>query len=92
MLTQERKQLIVDQLKKTGRIVAKDFSARLKLSEDTIRRDLRELAAEGLLQRVHGGALPASPTIATLAQRRGMAVEEKMQLAHLAAKSLRKDL
>jgi len=32
MLTQERKQLIVDQLKKTGRIVAKDFSARLKLS------------------------------------------------------------
>ena len=91
MLTQERKQLILDQLKKSGRIVAKDFSARLKLSEDTIRRDLRELAAEGLLQRVHGGALPASPTIATLAQRRGMAVEEKMQLAHLAAKSLRKD-
>jgi hypothetical protein len=26
--------------------------------EDTIRRDLRELAQEGLLQRVHGGALP----------------------------------
>ena len=90
MLTQERKQLILDQLKKTGRIVAKDFSAKLKLSEDTIRRDLRELAAEGLLQRVHGGALPASPTITNLAQRRGMAVEEKMKLARLAAKSLRR--
>lgn len=90
MLTQERKQLILDQLKKTGRIVAKDLSETLKLSEDTIRRDLRELAAEGLLQRVHGGALPASPTIANLAQRRGMAVEEKTRLAHLAVKSLAK--
>jgi DeoR/GlpR family transcriptional regulator of sugar metabolism len=90
MLTQERKQLILDQLKKTGRIVAKDFSEKLKLSEDTIRRDLRELAAEGLLLRVHGGALPASPTIASLAQRRGMAVEEKAVLARLAAKSLQK--
>jgi DeoR/GlpR family transcriptional regulator of sugar metabolism len=90
MLTQERKQLILDQLKKTGRVIAKDFSSKLKLSEDTIRRDLRELAAEGLLQRVHGGALPASPTLANLAQRRGMAVEEKVALAHLAAKSLQK--
>ncbi len=90
MLTQERKQLILNQLKKTGRIIAKDFSERMKLSEDTIRRDLRELAADGLLQRVHGGALPASPTIATLAQRRSMAVDEKAKLAHLAAKSLHK--
>ncbi len=90
MLTQERKQLILIQLKKTGRIVAKDFSEKLKLSEDTIRRDLRELAAEGLLQRVHGGALQASPTIANLAERRGMAIEEKAKLAHLAAKSLQR--
>lgn len=36
------------------------------MSEDTIRRDLRELAAEGRLQRVHGGALPASSAIAPL--------------------------
>lgn len=52
--------------KRDGRLVAKDVIAELGLSEDTIRRDLRELAAMGLLLRVHGGALPASPTVASL--------------------------
>ncbi len=85
MLTRERKRLILDCLKKNGRIIAKDLSARLKLSEDTIRRDLRELAADGLLMRVHGGALPASPTVANLASRRSMSVEEKTRLARAGA-------
>jgi DeoR/GlpR family transcriptional regulator of sugar metabolism len=59
-------------------------SVELRLSEDTIRRDLRELAADGLLQRVHGGALPASPTVANLAARRSMATEEKSRLGRKA--------
>ena len=61
------------------------MSAELDLSEDTIRRDLRELAGEGLLQRVHGGALPASPTVANLDARRGMATDEKRRLGARAA-------
>lgn len=85
MLTQQRKQLLLTRLAKEGRIVAKEVSAELALSEDTIRRDLRELAAEGLLQRVHGGALPASPTVANLAARRSMATEEKRRLGLKAA-------
>src|SRR5262245_7371522 len=80
MLTQQRKRLLLDRLAKEGRIIAKDVSVELRLSEDTIRRDLRELAADGLLQRVHGGALPASPTVANLAARRSMATEEKSRL------------
>ena len=80
MLTAQRKQLLLERLRRDGRIVAKDVSAELDLSEDTIRRDLRELASEGLLQRVHGGALPASPTVANLAARRGMATDEKRRL------------
>jgi DeoR/GlpR family transcriptional regulator of sugar metabolism len=85
MLTAHRKQLLLDRLRRDGRIVAKDLSAELELSEDTIRRDLRELAADGLLQRVHGGALPASPTVANLAARRDMATEEKRRLGRRAA-------
>jgi DeoR/GlpR family transcriptional regulator of sugar metabolism len=85
MLTRQRKQLLLDRLAKDGRIIAKDVSAEFALSEDTIRRDLRELAGEGLLQRVHGGALPASPTVANLDQRRGMASEEKRRLGRKAA-------
>jgi DeoR/GlpR family transcriptional regulator of sugar metabolism len=90
MLTRERKRLILDCLKKDGRIIAKDLSARLKLSEDTIRRDLRELAADGLLMRVHGGALPASPTVANLASRRTMSLAEKTRLARAGAGLLKR--
>src|SRR6476659_10313454 len=85
MLTAHRRQLLLDRLGRDGRIVAKDLSVELALSEDTIRRDLRELAGEGLLQRVHGGALPAAPTVANLAQRRGMASDEKRRLGRKAA-------
>jgi DeoR/GlpR family transcriptional regulator of sugar metabolism len=86
MLTEQRKQFLLERLKRDGRIVAKDLSAELALSEDTIRRDLRELAAAGLLQRVHGGALPSSPTVAGLPVRRTMAVEEKQRLGRTGAR------
>ena len=39
------------------------------MTEDSVRRDLRELAADGLCQRVYGGALPVSPAIADYAAR-----------------------
>ncbi|WP_412180104.1 DeoR family transcriptional regulator, partial [Variovorax paradoxus] len=57
MLTRQRKQHILSVLARDGQVVAKPLSEALGLSEDTIRRDLRELAAEGRLQRVHGGEL-----------------------------------
>ena len=63
MLTSQRKEYLLKILAETGQVVAKTVSQELGLSEDTIRRDLRELASEGRLQRVHGGALPASPEI-----------------------------
>jgi DeoR/GlpR family transcriptional regulator of sugar metabolism len=85
MLTEQRKHLLLDRLAKDGRIVAKELSVELGLSEDTIRRDLRELAGEGRLTRVHGGALPASPTVANLAARRTMASDEKRRLGRKAA-------
>ena len=88
MLTKQRKQFLLDRLSRDGRIVAKQLSEELVLSEDTIRRDLRELATEGLLERVHGGALPASPTVAALDVRRSLATDEKRQLAASAAKLL----
>lgn len=81
MLTSERKAFILDRLRRDGRVVAKDMARELDLSEDTLRRDLRELAAEGLLQRVHGGALPASPATVTLADRWAVAPHSKEAVA-----------
>jgi DeoR/GlpR family transcriptional regulator of sugar metabolism len=85
MLTTERKTLILDILSREGRVVAKELSRQFTLSEDTIRRDLRELAADGLLQRVHGGALPASKALADLQTRRRLSVDDKAAIARAAA-------
>ena len=64
MLAAQRKELLLERLAREGRIVAKDFAAEVRTSEDSIRRDLRELAEAGLCQRVYGGALPVSPAVA----------------------------
>lgn len=85
MLTSERKGLILKLLRLDGRVVAKEVSQQLGLSEDTIRRDLRELAADGLLQRVHGGALPASPAIADFGIRERMGQSAKERLGRAGA-------
>ncbi|WP_322102429.1 DeoR/GlpR family DNA-binding transcription regulator [Paraburkholderia sp. J41] len=85
MLTDQRKKAILQALKHDGQVLAGELSVKFGVSEDTVRRDLRELAAEGLLQRVHGGALPASPAVAPIAQRRGMEVAAKRRIAQRAA-------
>ena len=78
MLTTHRKQQILSILKRDGQVIAKDVSRSMNVSEDTIRRDLREMAQEGLLLRVHGGALPASPAMADFAGRESITAEGKI--------------
>jgi DeoR/GlpR family transcriptional regulator of sugar metabolism len=89
MLTQQRKQHILEALRRDGQVIAKAVSAELGLSEDTIRRDLRELAREGLLQRVHGGALPAAPAAADFATRQGLSTREKIAIGKACAAMVR---
>ncbi|MEX0143991.1 DeoR/GlpR transcriptional regulator [Massilia sp. LMS1-1-1.1] len=87
MLTHQRKQYLLDLLQREGQIVAKAVSDSLGLSEDTIRRDLRELAKEGLLERVHGGALPllpSSPALAPFAAREQISPEAKPAIGRAA--------
>ena len=89
MLTTQRKQLLLVRLTAEGQLVAKALAAELGTSEDTIRRDLRELAAEGRLQRVHGGALPASAAMGDLAVRAQVAMAEKVALGRVGAALIR---
>ncbi|ATY15227.1 DeoR/GlpR transcriptional regulator [Amycolatopsis sp. AA4] len=81
MLAAARKDLLLERLRTEGRIVAKEIAAELGLSEDSIRRDLRELDAQGLAVRVYGGALPASPAVADYAARASVAPESKRRVA-----------
>lgn len=85
MLTEQRKRYLVDALRRDGRIIAKSVAQSLSLSEDTIRRDLRELASDGLLMRVHGGALPISPAIGDLRSRDNIMPAEKIAIGRYAA-------
>jgi len=85
MLTEERHQLIRDRLAAEGKVLAGELASHFGVSEDTVRRDLRELAKAGQLRRVYGGAVASAPfAAATIGQRGGHAVEEKQRLAKAA--------
>lgn len=89
MLTAERRQHILERLRREGKVLASELSNELQVSEDTIRRDLRELAEAGLLQRVHGGALPRSPAAVGYAARQQQAPLAKAAIAQAAVELLR---
>ncbi len=91
MLTAERRRSIMQTLQHDGKVLATELSKALRVSEDTIRRDLRELAAAGLLQRVHGGALPHSPVAASFTERQQQAPGAKAAIAQAAIQLIRRD-
>ncbi len=73
-----RQQEIVDLARTEGRVLVDELAQRFGLSQQTIRRDLNELCDQGLLSRVHGGAVLATAT-ENLAYdaRRSMSASEK---------------
>jgi DeoR/GlpR family transcriptional regulator of sugar metabolism len=81
MLAAERRELLLARLRADGKLVAKDLAAELGLSEDSIRRDLRELAAAGLCQKVYGGAVPTSPALGDYRTRRSIEPDSKQAVA-----------
>ncbi|MER6798312.1 DeoR family transcriptional regulator, partial [Amycolatopsis mediterranei] len=89
MLVGERRELLLARLAADGKVLAKDVAAELGVSEDSIRRDLRDLAAAGLCQRVYGGALPVSPALADYSSRTSIAVGGKDRVATVAAALVR---
>jgi DeoR/GlpR family transcriptional regulator of sugar metabolism len=83
----ERQQALVALLDRQGRLSVSDVCAQYGVSEATARRDLDVLAGRGLLQRVHGGAIPvrrADPELPMLERRREQA-EEKRRIGNAAA-------
>jgi DeoR/GlpR family transcriptional regulator of sugar metabolism len=81
MLKEERQQKILEILNKEYKVIASDLSKRLSVSEDTIRRDLRELDSQGLIKRVHSGALRIGPPVVDFSTREKIYNEVKINLA-----------
>lgn len=57
MLSVDRQQIIFDQIQRKGSVRISQLMKSLEASESTIRRDLEELERQGLIKRVHGGAV-----------------------------------
>ena len=60
MLKKERQAYILHQVNLHNRVLSSSLCSEINVSEDTIRRDLQELAEEGKIIKVHGGALSHS--------------------------------
>jgi DeoR family transcriptional regulator of aga operon/DeoR family fructose operon transcriptional repressor len=58
-MSEERRRQILDLIERKGSVRVDDLASRFSVSHVTIRKDLTDLEERGLLQRTHGGALPA---------------------------------
>ncbi|WP_435746700.1 DeoR/GlpR family DNA-binding transcription regulator [Microbacterium sp. PMB16] len=90
MLGVQRKEHLLGLLAAEGRVVAKAVAADLGVSEDSIRRDLRELAEAGACIRVYGGALPVPAADVPVAQRLSVASDSKERVARAAVARIRR--
>jgi DeoR/GlpR family transcriptional regulator of sugar metabolism len=91
MLAAQRKDHLLALLNREGRVVAKAVADELDVSEDAIRRDLRELAEERKLLRVYGGALPLPASEPPVRERTDLATESKERVARAAVATIRPD-
>lgn len=89
----ERQQVILDLLQQRQTVTVKMIADTLRVSDMTVRRDLAEMAEDGLVVRVHGGAqLPRSARGSSLLRVRSheekklRSVEQKRAAARAAAK------
>ena len=82
----ERRRWLVDQARQAGRIDVAEVARTLTVAKETVRRDLSVLESEGLLRRVHGGAVPVERLgfEGTLSLREGAHQSEKARIAEYA--------
>jgi DeoR family transcriptional regulator, fructose operon transcriptional repressor len=58
LFAEQRQQRIVEQARQAGRVDVAELAAELAVTPETVRRDLTALERQGVLRRVHGGAIP----------------------------------
>src|SRR5660397_118623 len=84
LLIAERRERLLDVLRRDGAVRWEAAAAELGVSAMTVRRDLADLEAEGLARRVHGGAVaPRLPQ--TFAARMATHSSQKATIARKAA-------
>ncbi|WP_407429472.1 DeoR/GlpR family DNA-binding transcription regulator [Arcticibacter sp.] len=81
MRKEDRHKLILREINLHNKVLSTDLSTLLDVSDDTVRRDLKELAESGLILKVHGGAASKSFVAPFNSQNEVYAVSEKQKIA-----------
>jgi DeoR family glycerol-3-phosphate regulon repressor len=92
MALHKRREEIQELVRHRGYMSIESLAQHFRVTPQTIRRDLNDLSGHGLLRRYHGGAgLPSSVENVAYAARQVLCLEEKRQIARLAAQHIPDD-
>ncbi|GAC58316.1 putative DeoR family transcriptional regulator [Gordonia hirsuta DSM 44140 = NBRC 16056] len=83
MYAEERQQAIASEVRARGRVAVTQLAQRFEVTGETVRRDLAVLARQGVVQRVHGGAV--RPDIVAVIDEPDLAQREQSRLAEKTA-------
>ncbi|MEV7200225.1 DeoR/GlpR family DNA-binding transcription regulator [Streptomyces griseoluteus] len=89
LLAEQRRALIVDEVRRRGGVRVNELTRQLGVSDMTVRRDLDALARQGVLEKVHGGAVPvveASTHEPGFEAKSGLEPTAKEEIARAAAR------
>jgi DeoR family fructose operon transcriptional repressor len=82
----DRRKKILNAINQAGSLSVIELSEKLAISPATIRRDLHDIAAEGLLLRTHGGAMKVeNPILTGFSEKTGSNEDKKEQIGRYAA-------
>lgn len=87
MLLSERRNKILEYLNSHGKATVKELSQLLNVTEATLRTDLNSLEKEGLIERIHGGAILKENSLSeySFLVREKKNRKEKIAIGHAAA-------
>ncbi|MGW4204706.1 DeoR/GlpR family DNA-binding transcription regulator [Streptomyces sp. NPDC004726] len=88
LLAEQRRALILDEVRRRGGVRVNELTRRLSVSDMTVRRDLDALARQGVVEKVHGGAVPvveASAHEPGFEAKSGLELRAKEDIARAAA-------
>ncbi|MCF2905204.1 DeoR/GlpR family DNA-binding transcription regulator [Octadecabacter sp. CECT 8868] len=84
-----RQQEIQEIARRDGKVIVEDLAAHFGVTVQTIRRDLTDMADEGTLDRVHGGALyPSGVSNIEYEERRDLNQDAKSRMARACARAI----
>lgn len=84
MIKAKRQQLLTEHINNRLSAQLKELSTLLQVSEDTVRRDIKELADLGIIKAVRGGAIAHSPMPHHFREREHLQLEQKEMIAQKA--------